>query len=769
MENKMKKLVIFIFAFLMLFGNGYCLAEQTGEEEYEEGLFIYTPAQGKLLPWVETENGNEYQIIGLAPPDKTVRLTLRSESDQVWESELIAEGNGYFHAEIPAERMEATHQYILNAASGAYETSVEFTVYSGTLSDFARDPLHLEVLSDLTEEEKVMYQLDMDEIKESESMDDDSNENGEENSWTTVQTGPNEFRTKDYSYLVKEDGTATLTYYYGHERNLVLPEIVDGYTVSGIDFSHACRFIGVSTITIPSGITSICDENAMHALTEGSHINAIYASQDHPSFVSVNGVLYTRDLRTLLAAPLDHPDKDMWIPNGTTQVREYAFFESTLRHIEFPESLKRIGNSGFGYACRLRSVDIPDNVRVLETGCFRGSGIRRITIPSHAAVMGSICNECRNLEEVVVMPGNETVKSVDGVLFSADGETLMTYPAGKEGKNYTVPAGTVVIAKDAFANAENIREVTLCESVTTLEDNAFWWSSVQSIVIPDSMVNIGNGVFVGCRNLDHFVVSRSHPTLDAVEGKYLYSKDHKIFYCYPIGLHETTFALEDGTEEIAPTAFSDALLSEIYLPEGLKRIGYGAFMSSALKSIYVPGTVERIGSQMFAFCGQLETVALGKGVRIIGPHAFERTPALKGVSVPDTVKNIQKLAFVQTGDVRIFAVENSVAHRYAVQNQLQFDVTPGNYELFTQSVKDDTDPMRATGYAPQYEVEIAKGSTANIREKPSMDSRRVGRGESGDRYVWLDTVESNGVTWYKIELEDGTTGYVHSKMAQLVE
>ena len=765
----MKKLVIFIFAFLMLFGNGYCLAEQTGEEEYEEGLFIYTPAQGKLLPWVETENGNEYQIIGLAPPDKTVRLTLRSESDQVWESELIAEGNGYFHAEIPADQMNAEHQYTLNAVSAAYEANVDFAVYSGTLSDFARDPLHLEVLSDLTEEEKAEYKRDMEDVEQIDASSGDSDENGEGFSQATVQIGPNEFRTKDYTYLVKEDGTATLVFYYGHEKNLVLPEIVDGYVIRSIDFSTLNSWNGVATITIPSGITDLGNGFGRNAGLNGGHINAFYVPKDHPSFVSVNGILYSKDLRELLIAPPDHPDKDMVIPNGTIQVTGYAFFGSTLRHVEFPESLKRIGNSSFGYTCRLRSVDISDGVRVLEKGAFRGSGIRRISIPSRAAVMGSICSECRNLEDVVVMPGNETVKSVDGVLFSADGETLMTYPARKEGKTYNVPMGTTTVAEYAFANSQYLKDVTLSDAVKMLENNAFFWSSIQSIVLPDSLLNIGNGVFQGCRNLDHFVVSRNHPTLDAVQGKYLYSKDHKIFYCYPSGLHETTFALEDGTEEIAPTAFSDALLSEIYLPEGLKRIGYGAFISSALKSIYIPGTVEYIGTQILAYCGQLETVAIEKGMETIGSYSFQRNSALKGVSVPETVRNIEELAFLQTGNVRIFTVENSFAHQYALQNQIQYDVTPGNYELFTQSVKDDTDPMRATGYAPQYEVEIAKGSTANIREKPSMDSRRVGRGEPGDRFVWLDTVESNGVTWYKIELEDGTTGYVHSKMAQLVE
>ena len=77
--------------------------------------------------------------------------------------------------------------------------------------------------------------------------------------------------------------------------------------------------------------------------------------------------------------------------------------------------------------------------------------------------------------------------------------------------------------------------------------------------------------------------------------------------------------------------------------------------------------------------------------------------------------------------------------------------------------------MRSTGYAPRFDVVILQGSTVNIREKPSMDSRRVGRGEPGNKYTWLETVESKGVTWYKVELEDGTTGYIHSKMAELVE
>ena len=67
------------------------------------------------------------------------------------------------------------------------------------------------------------------------------------------------------------------------------------------------------------------------------------------------------------------------------------------------------------------------------------------------------------------------------------------------------------------------------------------------------------------------------------------------------------------------------------------------------------------------------------------------------------------------------------------------------------------------------EVVISGKTTVNIREKPGMDSRWVGRGAAGDRFKWLETVEKDGVSWYKIELEDGSVGYIHSNMAELVQ
>ena len=72
-------------------------------------------------------------------------------------------------------------------------------------------------------------------------------------------------------------------------------------------------------------------------------------------------------------------------------------------------------------------------------------------------------------------------------------------------------------------------------------------------------------------------------------------------------------------------------------------------------------------------------------------------------------------------------------------------MTPGNYEHFTQSIKDEADPMIETQGPAKQEVVISGKTTVNIREKPGMDSRWVGRGAAGDRFKWLETVEGMSV------------------------
>ena len=758
----MKKLVLFVVAFLMLFGNGYCIAEQTGEEEYEEGLFIYTPVQGKLLPWMETENGNEYQIIGLAPHDSTVSLSVSVDGREIWHTEVISEGNGYFMASFPAEERETGTECILNAACLSYRSKISFLLYAGTVTAYAMDPLHLEMLSDLTEDEKWSYEAEMEALKEEEKPDVEAES---EQYLEPTKTGPNEYRSHDYSYMMLEDGTISLIFYYGHERDLVIPTILDGFTVSEVAFAGTIPKRGIVTITIPDGVNC-----RMHPCFNWPNLTAIYVPKDHTTLASVNGLLYTRDLRKLIAVPNAYPDKELAIPEGTLYLGNSVCWGSTLRRAVLPDKLKEIGAMAFTASDRLREVNIPDSVRILEYGCLSGCAIERLLIPSKTPVTKEICNNDWKLKEIVVMPGNETVKSIDGVIFSADGETLMAYPANKDSNEYEIPYGTLTIAGSAFYGAVNLKTVQIPESVTRLEDEAFGRSAIQTVYLPDSLESIGEAVFSGCRKLTEIVVSDSQRYFDSIENKYLYSKDHTVFYAYPAGLDERVYVMEPTTRMIKKKAFEYVKLTGIVLPEGLMEIGSQAFVSSELKSMYLPGTVEVISRQAFGFCRNLERVAIGYGVKTLEGWMFGDDIMLSEITIPETVKEIGDVSFLNVKHVRIYTTEGSYAQQYASQNQLTCETTPGSYERVTQKIREEIDLLATNGGSTEkVRVIITHNSTVNIREKPDVNSRRVGKGRTGEVYRWLETVEKEGRRWYKIELTDGTEGYVSAKMAEMLK
>lgn len=90
----------------------------------------------------------------------------------------------------------------------------------------------------------------------------------------------------------------------------------------------------------------------------------------------------------------------------------------------------------------------------------------------------------------------------DGVLFSKDGETLLSYPNARKAAHYDVPAGTKRIACYAFDN-ENLKTVSLPIGLEAVEDYAFsGCTRLQSIALPLTVKEIGTGVFGACVSLD---------------------------------------------------------------------------------------------------------------------------------------------------------------------------------------------------------------------------------------------------------------------------
>lgn len=61
----------------------------------------------------------------------------------------------------------------------------------------------------------------------------------------------------DYDYTVLSDGTVEITYYKGTDANVVIPETIDGYTVTSIGDSAFLMRTGITSVEIPETVKYI--------------------------------------------------------------------------------------------------------------------------------------------------------------------------------------------------------------------------------------------------------------------------------------------------------------------------------------------------------------------------------------------------------------------------------------------------------------------------------------------------------------------------------
>ena len=69
---------------------------------------------------------------------------------------------------------------------------------------------------------------------------------------------------------------------------------------------------------------------------------------------------------------------------------------------------------------------------------------------------------------------NKSYKSINGNLYTKDGQTLLLYPQGKGGSVFTVPRGVKIISKIAFRSCHHLKTVNIPTSVTNICKGAFF-------------------------------------------------------------------------------------------------------------------------------------------------------------------------------------------------------------------------------------------------------------------------------------------------------
>ena len=150
-----------------------------------------------------------------------------------------------------------------------------------------------------------------------------------------------------------------------------------------------------------------------------------------------------------------------------------------------------------------------------------------------------------------------------GVKYSKDGRKLLEAPKELRG-GYSVKEGTRIICNKAFSTCTSLTSIVIPNSVVSIGDSAFSrCSSLSNIVIPNSVTDIGNSAFSDCSSLSNIVIPDSVTAI----GNFAF------WGCSSL----SNIVIPDSVTAIGDYAFYYCSLSNIVIPDSVTAIGICAF------------------------------------------------------------------------------------------------------------------------------------------------------------------------------------------------
>lgn len=368
-----------------------------------------------------------------------------------------------------------------------------------------------------------------------------------------------------------------------------------------------------------------------------------------------DGVLFTKGLLRLVNYPQAKKVSNYVVPVGVKEIASYAIASNPY----------------------MTSIDFNQVTKINVSALISLGGLKRLTIPKDLKQTGlaeGAFEACQAIEAYEVAAGNTDFAAEDGVLFSANKETLYFYPLAKPQTSYTIPSSVKTIGVKSFKDARKLTALIIPTNVEYINEQAFrsihnltavkfleksklkkinnyvFWqcARLKEVTLPTSITEIGKA-FIQCDSLE--TINVPDGSMLTTIGDDAFSSNRRLKHFNFEGTSQLTtikknafanltriesFNMPKTVANIELNAFSGcSKLAQVSFDADavIKVIGAGSFADCGLQNFTVPANVQKIEREAFRNCAALATINVSEATTDISPEAFKYCNNLTAINV----------------------------------------------------------------------------------------------------------------------------------------
>lgn len=313
--------------------------------------------------------------------------------------------------------------------------------------------------------------------------------------------------------------------------------------------------------------------------------------------------------------------------DGKGDMRDYGYYFTTpnlppwydyydnINEVIIKDGVTSVGEQAFNDCTSLKKVTLSDTVETIGTCAFAGSGLTSVTISKGVTfITSNAFNGCNDMTTMTVDSENSVYYGAGNCIIETETKTLVSGC-----KNTVIPEGVVIIGSDAFRNCKALEYITMPDTVRIILSDAFEnCSKLGAIRLSENLEKISYRAFNNCYALDRI----------ALPDGLLYLSFNALQNC---GIYSIT--IPSTVLDIGESLFSGCKnLTKVTVAEGNEKYHSedNCIIETATNTLIagcrtsrIPDTVETIGYEAFYGIDGMKFISIPKSVTCISYDAFD--------------------------------------------------------------------------------------------------------------------------------------------------